>query len=55
MKAIVERHGRINDAMGPIRYNLQVDRQSENADGKKKGGKPAMASVVLHVHICMYF
>jgi hypothetical protein len=44
MKAIVERHGRINDAMGPIRVNLQVDRPSENADGKKKGGKPAMAN-----------
>ncbi len=55
MKAIVERHGRINDAMGPIKFKLQVDRQSENADGKKKGGNPAIANpaaMKLRCRVC---
>ena len=44
MKAIVERQSRINDAMGPAKCTLQMDKQGDSKDGKKKGDKSATAN-----------
>ena len=40
MKAIVERQGRINDAMGPAKCTLQMDKQGDSKDGKKRVTNP---------------